>query len=127
LKYCRVAAELEREWSAAAQAAGIIDERLVKAEKDLRSRRWRWTEGTFEGYVRTEVISRYGENEDADERVSEAVGGVWRLVRQALEARAKRIERRRLLQPDDPSLADEVAYMNPKQAVLRAVKLLPEH
>jgi hypothetical protein len=126
LKYCRVAAELDREWSEAAQAAGHVDERLVRAEKDLRARRWRWTEGTFEEYVRKEVVSRFGESEDTDELVSQAVSGIWKLVRQALEARLKRIERRKSQQPEDISLEAEMAYVNPKQAVLRAVKLLPE-
>jgi hypothetical protein len=71
-------------------------------------------------------VSRFGESEDTDELVSQAVSGIWKLVRQALEARLKRIERRKSQQPEDISLEAEMAYVNPKQAVLRAVKLLPE-
>jgi hypothetical protein len=121
-----VAAELDREWTAAAQAAGHSDERLVRAERDLRSTRWRWTEGTFEEYVRKEVVSRYAEREDTNELVSQAASGTWRVVRHSLEAREKRVERHRRGQAEDPSLEAEVAYMNPKLAVLRAVRLLPE-
>jgi len=41
--------------------------------------------------------------EDIDELVSQAVSGIWKLVRQALEARLKRIERRKSQQPEDIS------------------------
>ncbi len=126
LQYCNLAAALEREWSMTARATGYVDPRLVIIETRLRNENWRWTAGTFGAYVEQEVLSRYrASGQPLNQSVSLAVRGTWRSVMLALEARQTREDRFRRRLPADPVVDATIAWLNPREAVRRAVALLP--
>ena len=87
---------------------------------------WRWCGGTFGDYVGQEVQSRFSTSgESLQFSVGLAITGTWQLVRQGMEARLLRIDRKRQGLPDDPAVELATAWLNPKEAVRRAVALLP--
>jgi len=123
---CNAAAGLEREWSTVSRAAGHEDPRLIEIKARLRNRIWRWCSGTFGDYVAQEVQSRFPTSgEPLQFSVGLAITGTWQLVRQGMEARLLRIDRKRQGLPDDPAVELATAWLNPKEAVRRAVALLP--
>lgn len=123
---CNAAAGLEREWSAVYRKKGHVDARLVKIEAQLHTRTWRWCGGTFGDYVAQEVQGRFpASGASLQESVRLAIQGTWQLVRQGMEARLLRTDRKRQGLPDDPAAELATAWLNPKEAVRRAVALLP--
>jgi len=116
---CNTAAGLEREWSPASRAAGHVDPRLVNIEAQLHSRKWRWCGGKFGDYVAQEVQSRFPISGQAlQDSVGLAVHGTWLVVLQAMEAWQLRVQQGF---PDDPASDAVIAWLNPKEAVRRAV------
>jgi pimeloyl-ACP methyl ester carboxylesterase len=125
LRLCNAAAGLERQWSVSTRTTGYVDRRLLEVEDRLRRKVWRWSKGSFEDFVLEEVLSRYPpETEDLDELVSLAIRGVWYSVREAMEARESRENKRRLRSLEDPASEEQIAWLDPREAVRRAVGLL---
>jgi len=71
-------------------------------------------------------LSRYpAGGQPLNQSVSLAVRGTWRSVMLALEARQTREDRVRRSLPADPVADATIAWLNPREAVRRAVALLP--
>jgi pimeloyl-ACP methyl ester carboxylesterase len=127
VRLCNLAASLEREWSAKSRAAGHIDGRLVAIEKQLRSRNWKFTNGSFETFVLDEILSRYprpGDTAELDRLIASAIRGTWLAVMEAMRARQERDDRQRNGLPRDSGAEEPIAWLNPIFAIRRAVKLL---
>jgi hypothetical protein len=126
LELCNLAAGLEREWSSSARAGGHVDPRLVNIETLLLARSWKWSGGKFGDFLAQEVVSRYPlTGQPLQQSVGLAVRGVWQSVMQALEARQTRENRFRQGLPTDPVVDTAVRCLDPREAVRRAVALLP--
>jgi len=124
---CKLAAALDREWTPASQRAGHVDPRLVVIEAQLRNASWQWTGGEFGNFVKREVESRFPSSRLSSEQfVALAIRGTWQLVTNAMEARLARLDRRRRNAKEDPAADVAIAWLNPEQAVRRAVALLPQ-
>jgi hypothetical protein len=127
IRFCNLAASLEREWTPVSRRVGHVDSRLIKIEKELRGRSWKFTNGTFEDFVLAEVLSRYPKPAKTDELESlmaSAVHGTWLAVMEGMKARQEREERRRSGQQRNLVAEDAIAWLNPFLAVRRAVQLL---
>jgi len=126
LLICNVAAGFEREWSNSARAAGHIDPRLVFVETKLLNTEWKWCSGPFSKLLIEEIRSRY---DLSDKRLQESVAlaarGTWQSVRSALEARQAREDRQKMGSPADSTGDTQIRWLNPRDAVRRAVALLP--
>src|SRR6266481_6803828 len=91
---CKLAAGLERPWSAGARAQGHVDPRLIAVENKLLGSSWRWCNGSFAQYVRQEVASKKNvTGQELDQLTALAARGVWQVIHLAAQARLNRQER----------------------------------
>ena len=91
---CKLAAGLERPWSAGARAQGHVDPRLIAVENKLLGSSWRWCNGSFAQYVQQEVASKKNvTGQELDQLTALAARGVWQVIHLAAQARLNRQER----------------------------------
>lgn len=149
---CKLAAGLERPWSAGARAQGHVDARLIAVENKLLASNWRWCNGSFAQYIQQEVASKKNvAGPELDQLTALAARGVWQVIHLAAQARLNRQERlsaqlattqktwaqkigfdwrrHRVFSNEelvyDPSTDQIMEYLDPRLAVRWAVERLP--